>query len=244
MASPDVRPEPHPSTVFSLVPINGRAEAAVTHSLNSHLISVVQLPNNSSKIGINVGPHIGSSSQNTLATLGRSGADITLEGATISRIHCSFEVNENFGTILLYDRSSTQPTKFFGPDSRPFERGQIRRVVVTPEMNTLLGIGGDNCELLLFRLFWHKKDISLMNVVASRSENPRHARTLDETPTAAASRYLTRIHTPGGPLASHKYVKLRQVGAGAFGKVWKAIDTNTGRIMAVKVVKTLGLSTH
>ena len=100
------RPEPHPLALFSLVPLNDRAVAVLNHPDNSHLVSLVPIKQ---VFGIEVGFHIKSSSRYTLATLGRNG-DITVEGSSISRIQCSFEIHEEFGTVILYDRSNSQTT--------------------------------------------------------------------------------------------------------------------------------------
>ncbi|OAG35078.1 hypothetical protein AYO21_10751 [Fonsecaea monophora] len=232
MTSSDVRPEPHPSAVFSLVPMNSRAKAVLDHPSNSHLISVVHNPDNPlNNLGINVGPHINSSSQYALATLGRRGTDITLEGATISRTHCSFDINQEFGTILLYDRSTAQATNFFGEDRQSFEKGQIRRVVVAPEVNTLLGIGGHDGQQLLFKLLWHKEVINWKDMLKIQSQNSC------DTRTVPSSRCPTSLNTPTAPSYTYRHVKLHKIGTETFGDVWQAVETDTGMLKAVKVVK-------
>ncbi|OAL22371.1 putative peroxisomal-coenzyme A synthetase [Fonsecaea nubica] len=232
MTSPDVRPEPHPSTVFSLVPINPRAKAVLDHPSNGHLISVVHNPDDPlNNLGINVGPHISSSSQYALTTLGRGGTDITLEGATISRTHCSFDINQEFGTILLHDRSTAQATNFFGEDRQSFEKGRIRRVVVAPAVNTLLGIGGHDGRQLLFKLLWHKEVINWKDMLKIQSQNSC------DTRTVSSSRCPTSLNTPAAPSSTARYASLHKIGTETFGDVWQAVETDTGMLITVKVVK-------
>ena len=84
------RASPHPLTLFSLIPQNDRAVAVLTHSNNYHLVSLIPnapnpLHSSEPTYGLNVGFHIGSKSRYTLATLGRSGTDIIVEGSSILR---------------------------------------------------------------------------------------------------------------------------------------------------------------
>lgn len=95
--------------------------------------------------GLNIGPHIGSQSRFTLATVGHCGADITVEGSNISRIQCSFEIHETTRAIMLQDRSSSQSTQTFGSTAERLELGRTpRRVLVTNQINRQFGFGGLN----------------------------------------------------------------------------------------------------
>lgn len=102
---------PHPSALFSLVPTNNQTRAILAHANNGHLVSLIpnlRGPKYPKGIAcrLNIGFHIGSKSRHTLATLGRNGADIVVEGSSISRIHCSFEIHKDSRLIMLYDRST------------------------------------------------------------------------------------------------------------------------------------------
>ncbi|KAF1951824.1 hypothetical protein CC80DRAFT_552896 [Byssothecium circinans] len=90
------RHSPHHRALFSLVPTNDRATAVLNHPDNAHHISVVSDDRKPGKTlyGLDIGLHIGSKSRYTLATIGRCG-DIIVEGLAISRIQCSFEINED-----------------------------------------------------------------------------------------------------------------------------------------------------
>ncbi|EGC45562.1 CAMK family protein kinase [Histoplasma capsulatum var. duboisii H88] len=95
-------------------------------------------------VGLDIGFHVQSSTRYTLATLGRSGADITVDGPSISRIQCSFETHAESDVVMLYDRSNSQTTEVFGVGCVPFEPGRRRRVVVRSDVNCMLSMGG--CE--------------------------------------------------------------------------------------------------
>ena len=123
---------PHPGVLFSLVPTNDRAETILTHPENAHLVSVLDkiTPTNARhQPMIDIGPYVGSKSRYTLATIGRCG-DICVDGAEISRIQCSFEVDENTHEVLLQDRSSNRSTQLHGDSAKPFEEGRPHRRVV------------------------------------------------------------------------------------------------------------------
>ncbi|KIX96022.1 uncharacterized protein Z520_08277 [Fonsecaea multimorphosa CBS 102226] len=229
--------KPHPDALFSLVPLNAEAAATLKHPHNIHLVSVFTDPENGIEtFGIDVGLQVNSPSNYTLATLGRSGTDITLEGSSISRIQCSFEIHEEFGTVLLSDRSTTQSTQVFGENAIPFLSGQTRRVIVAKGVNTTLGMAGAGCQVLLFKLVWHKEAHNWKDIVKTRIENLCLARTVDDTPTAASSRYLTRIHTQAASSSRFRCARLNRLGAGNFGEVWRAIAADSGMLMAVKTV--------
>lgn len=233
-----VRSEPHSQTLFWLVPLNDGAIAVLNHPGNQYLVSLLPEPNLEQTVGIEIGFHVGSASRNTLATLGRSGADIVVEGTSISRIQCSFEISEEFGSVLLYDRSNSQSTQALGEDAIPFEPGRIRRIAVTRYVNTFIGMGGAGSDLVQFELKWHQPKLNPKNLVDSRVlDNPRLARTIDETPTIAPSRRITRIHTPRDREQKTRWAKQFELGSGRFGRVLSTIDVDKGRIMAVKVIQ-------
>ncbi|KID86236.1 calcium/calmodulin-dependent protein kinase [Metarhizium guizhouense ARSEF 977] len=243
------RNRPHPLALFSLVPENDRARAVVDHPENSHLVSHIlddQAPRGNNSRGLNIGVFIGSKSRYTLATIGRCG-DITVEGAGISRIHCSFEINEdNQKEIMLQDRSSNKSTQFFGNTAIPFELGRTHRhVVVDENVNLQFGFGGVTCDLHRFRIVWHEPGRLMPNLhVDYREDNPRQTRTvLDEPPTIAPSRRITRVHTPGNP-ERIRYSKRVKLGSGAFGEVWKVANVDSGDYLAVKLVQRPDLLSH
>ncbi|KID76048.1 calcium/calmodulin-dependent protein kinase, partial [Metarhizium brunneum ARSEF 3297] len=237
----------HPIALFSLVPTSNRARAAVDHPENSHLVSRItddpDRPGDDQR-GLNIGVFIGSKSRYTLATIGRCG-DITVEGAGISRIQCSFEINEDNKTeIMLQDRSTNKSTQFFGTKAMPFELGRPhRRVLVDKHVNLEFGFGGVGCDLYRFRIVWHDRG-KLMADFDYREDNPRQTRTvLDEPPTIEPSRRTTRVHTPGNP-ERIRYSYRDMIGSGAFGEVWKVANVDSGEWLAVKRVKRPHLQSY
>jgi hypothetical protein len=227
---------PHPQALFSLVPFreNERAELAVSHPNNRHRVST--LPEGVE--ALEVGLHICSkSSTTTLATLGRGpDADIYLDGSSIARIQCSFEIDLVTRVVMLYDRSHGCTTQFSGEDAKPFQHGrQVRKVLVQHNLNTIIGMGGERQDLFQFKLIWHQNPTETADTIKDydalaygRMENPRLTRTVDETPTDLPSRrQLEMRHVTVEP----------ELGAGQFGTVYKAIDVDSGKFMAVKILK-------
>ena len=131
--------------MFSLYPKNDRAKDVVAHPCNSHLVSI--FPEDSTLV-LDIGFNIRSQSRTTLATVGRNDTDIILEGSSIARLQCSFEIDLDTGVVMLYDRSNGQTTQVSGENATPFEYGRLRRVVVQKELNTILGMGGVECDLV------------------------------------------------------------------------------------------------
>ena len=239
------RPSPHPSALFSLIPANDQTHAVLAHPNNSHLVSLIpdligpQYPGGIA-CGLNIGFHIGSKSRYTLATLGRNGADIIVEGSNISRIQCSFEIHKDSSLIMLYDRSFTKSTQLYGADAIPFEPGRYpRRVVVTNTVNKAFGFGGVACNLVQFKIHWHHDpdQYDIQNKLGYREDNPYFARTLDETPIVPPSGPIAEINTPRNQEPKVRYKEGMRLGGGSYGEVLKATNVDSGEILAVKRVK-------
>ncbi len=233
---------PHPLALFSLLPHqeNERAKFVVSHPDNIHHVSTFS----NGKEALDIGFHIRGKSSTTLATLGRGvEADIYMEGSSIAKVQCSFEIDLEAGVVMLYDRSHGCTTQVFGENATPFEHGRIRKVLVQQDLNTIIGMGGEGRDLVQFELEWHQDPTrtaeSIKNYDAlpcGRVENPRFARTVDEAPTDLPSRRETRPHTP--TQLKMRYVPVGPpLGSGQFGTVYKAIDVDSGKFMAVKIVE-------
>lgn len=228
---------PHPLALFSLAPRGERAKSVISNPLNQHLVSTL----NHQRV-LDVG-HVRSkesNNSNTLVTLGRD-ADICLEGRSISKIHCSFEIDAPSKVVMFYDRSHTQTSQVFGANAIPFIPSRSRKVVVQQDLNTIIGMGGEKRDHYQFELHWHTNDEDELKEqiksreVATLEENPRFARTVDAADTVLPSRRETRIHTPQQPTL--RYHTMETLGAGQFGDVQKAVDVDTGLIMAVKLIR-------
>ncbi|KAH8669292.1 kinase-like domain-containing protein [Ilyonectria robusta] len=233
------RPEPHPLALFSLVPLNERANAVLAHQSNQHLVSWLK----DGTLALDVG-HIRpmSGGNVTLATLGRNG-DVIVEGSSIAKIQCSFEIEIDTKVIMFYDRSHAQTSQVFGDNATPFEYGRLRKVVVQEKVNTIISMGGVGRNLVQFELKWHCRPDDTMERVKDResgplAENPRLARTIDEIDTVLPSRRETRIHTPGLQMPKTRYATIGDsLGSGQFGIVYKAVNLDTGKLMAVKIME-------
>ncbi|KAF2968349.1 hypothetical protein GQX73_g5203 [Xylaria multiplex] len=229
------RPHPHPLAVFSLKPTNQRAYDVLAHPNNEHLVSRLK----SGELVLDVG-HVSSLSGNssTLATMGRD-ADITIPGASISKIHCSFEIDPTTNIVMFWDRSHNQSCQVFGEIATPFGYTRARKVVVNDEINTEIGIGGEKRNLISFQLQWHCKPSGTMEKVKDRQlgtleQHQRLARTIDESATMASTQIQTRIHTIGDQSRIRYHPLNEPLGRGEFGSVEKVIDIDTGRLMALK----------
>jgi hypothetical protein len=232
--------------LFSLVPDppeNERAKDVIAHPDNSHLVST--LPNGT--LALDVGFHIRGKSSKTLATLGRGvDADIFVEGSSIAKVQCSFEIDLDTGVVMFYDRSHGCTSQVFGENAMPFEYERVRKVLVQKGLNTIIGMGGERRNLVQFKLEWHQDPTQTAETIkdydalpCGRVENPRLARTVDEAPTDLPSRRETRPHTPGQRQLKMRYVTVvgGKLGSGQFGTVHKAIDVDLGKFMAVKILE-------
>ncbi|EXU95910.1 serine/threonine protein kinase domain protein [Metarhizium robertsii] len=248
MSGPRPRPHPHPLALFSLRPLNERAENVVVHPCNSHLTSILS----DGSVGLDIGFQIRSKSYGTLATLGRGAdADIFVEGSSIAKLQCSFEIqsscefDSNRIVIMLYDRSHGQTTQVYGDNAIPFEHGRSRKILVQEKLNTVVGMGGVGKDLVVFELEWQPNAAETMertkssseNLPGGYAENPRLARTVDDSETVLPSRRETRTHTPGHLQPKIRHKKLGELGSGQFGTVYKAINVDTGKLVAVKVLQ-------
>jgi hypothetical protein len=228
---------PHPLALFSLVALNERAEEVVAHPCNRHLVSTLE----DESLALDVG-HVRSASgdDDTLATLGRCG-DILVDGVSIFKIQCSFEIDRDTGIVMFYDRSHGQTSQVLGENAVQFQHGRLRKVVVQEQLNTIIGMGGVGRNLVQFQLQWHGTPAQAMAKVKGRRSNnvqynPRLARTLDEADTIAPSRMETRIHTPDRGSQKMRWKQMGDpLGAGQFATVYKTLDLDSGRIMAAKL---------
>ncbi|KIH91211.1 hypothetical protein SPBR_01482 [Sporothrix brasiliensis 5110] len=231
---------PQSLALFFLEPLNGAAFAVAEDDSNKHLLWEPNV------FGIG---HVASKTGNptVLATIGRDG-DIYIPDGNISRVHCSFELDADTGIVMLYDRSNSQTTQTVGNDAFPFEFGRPRKVVVMPDMNTTFGIGGIRSDKYQFSIVWPDDTAALQQRTSAMLQpNPRLARTLDLLrDTALPTGMLTRIHTPGGPSPDTiRFQKIgEKLGSGAFGEVSKAVNVDTGQLLAVKTIKQVGRLQH
>ena len=160
-----------PSTLFSLVPYEGNSNAqdVVSNPYNEHLAR--QTPDGLQKL--DVGFDTRTPPSETLATVGRQGADIIINHHQISALHCSFKIDLGSNVVLLEDNSRHAATQIHGSNATPFEPHQHRRVVVLPGKNSVVGMAGYDCKLFLFELQWLHDAETTISLIQSRRDLPR-----------------------------------------------------------------------
>lgn len=233
---------PHKDALFSLLPLNNKAKNVVNAESNDHLVSYSWKSNHKS---FDIGFHISSQhSINTLVTFGRDDCDISLKPQSISKRHCSFEIDDlDTGIVMLYDRSYSLNTQVFGERSQPFEVGRSpRQVLVYPAYTESFSMGGKNNDLIQFGLEWLLNEDQIREVARKHRDagkgwitNPIKARTRDETDTVLPSAQMTPDQAFIKPHQLRvRYFKQDLLGMGSYGKVWRVIGVDSGRVMAMK----------
>ena len=245
-------PNPYPKALFSLIPFNPKAEAVTRDPRNQHIAyGISGAADQPSKYAISIGFHFASRTRDlhTLATIGRGDdVDIYIGGSTISKVQCSFELNLDTKVVMLFDRSTAHTTQVYGESSTPFqhERPLPRKVVVNKGLNGLVGMGGAARDLIQFQLEWHQNESQTKAIIETkqlpanyREESKldsRTAHTLSQEPdTELPSRMETRAHTPAQ--LRMRYKELDCLGKGNFGEVFKALNYDSGKFMAVKKLR-------
>lgn len=231
---PQPRTQPPPLVLFSLKPLNDRARHVV--ATNRHLASI---SSDGRTQVLDIGIYSPKVLGRTLATIGRANADITVNEPTISRLQCSFEMDHlKSGVVMLYDRSCSRTTKPLGAEAIQFDPDNPRRIVVAPGVNTLVGMGGPKCDLIIFELKWRKIEDKVFKDMRSDalSGPDKHqclVRTADEGARSSPAQHAIAVRATKKPI---RYVIRRHtpVGSGAFGDVFKAIDVDCGKLFALK----------
>lgn len=229
---------PSDLTLFLLVPVNKRAEEVLRHPSNRHLLYILPKGERALKVGFN----IRSQSAGTLATLGRNNTDIIIDGPSIARIQCSFEFDPESKLVMLSDRSHLQTTQVYGENATPFEHGRIRQVVVHENLNTIIGLGGAACDLVKFKISWHREmgqrrcEIE-KHMSRPHEDNPRLARTAGGPPTTLSVHGIPGVFRQRYGNLKLRHHLLDRMGAGSFGVVRQAIDVDSARFLAVKIIK-------
>ncbi|KAJ4307736.1 hypothetical protein N0V84_012526 [Fusarium piperis] len=218
---------PHPDAILSLRPINDNAWEVVQHQNNQHLRSYL----GDGSTGLDIGHFSSYLGGGVLATLGRRG-DILVEGASISKIQCSFEIDEITNAVMFYDRSHSQTSAVGGFNAYPFQHGRPRKVVVHPNFNSRIGMGGVGRDLVQFDLQWHKFPVQRDQTAI----HPHFARTINDNDTVQPSQYGTRAYTLAPGELELRCFQESRIGSGGFGNVYRGVDVDSGLVVAVKVI--------
>lgn len=229
-------------TLFCLYPYknNGPAEYTISHRHNSRLVSMFS----DGTLVLDIGFHIRSKPSSTLATLGRGDlADIYLpyeSHESLADVQCSFEMNLDTGIVLFHDKSNAFNSQVFGPNATPFEPGRARKVVVSEHLNTRIRMGGKRGDLIQFELKWYQDPRQVIQII--KSDVLPCSRVVDWV-RAASSIDLGPTERQSGPYTSGpmRYVTEGSIlGSRRFGTVHKAIDADSGQVMAVKKMEPFG----
>jgi len=236
----------HSQTIFHLVPKTPAAEAILEEkpntnfkSLSSSRLQPLNDGEDGPQLGLEVGYHVALVPRpDVIAEAGRR-ADIYLRGGSISAVQFSFEIHPESRAIMFHDRSRLRNTNI-----KPFRfrtDGHLRQHVLQHGIEYVINTGGDRGELYEFELRWVQKEDAVQRAeqgyetAAARVQDSRWARTVDDGPTELPSWYNTRLHTPadGGV---QRTTAGSALGEGAYGKVSKAVDLDSGYSVAVKKV--------
>ncbi|KEY72207.1 hypothetical protein S7711_00208 [Stachybotrys chartarum IBT 7711] len=225
-----------PPALFSLEPIGASSMQAVVHQGNEHLISYLR---DGSPI-INVG-HVRSASDvdlgDTLATLGRDG-DVVVQGDAIASVQCAFAIDPETHLVMFHDRSHNMSSRVLGIKAVPFEANRPRKAVVRQGCNELISMGGEGGEILLFRLTWFLTPEESRQMTANRpwtvlQLHPLLAKTMKESARIFPPRTIAaRASKP--PLMTYHIE--REIGFGRFSTVYRALDLDTWKPVAVKIL--------
>ncbi|KAL8694296.1 MAG: hypothetical protein Q9224_003592 [Gallowayella concinna] len=234
------RLQPHPQALFSLYPRGEQAAQVTQDPRNRHLVWKSQTDGGDPTLALDIGFHIRSKSCSSRAS--------------ISKIQCSFEINLDTKVVMLFDRSHAQTTQVYStnaPDAgaTPFESGRPRQVVVMETVNEVIGMGGSGRDLVMFKIAWHQDQSQTMEKIRHKESLPQdYLQEVEETPhlahtlsqeldTLLPSRMETRVHTPGPERPRMRYKQFEKLGSGKFGSVFRALDLDTGRFMALKLMQ-------
>ncbi|RMZ80254.1 hypothetical protein DV738_g2924, partial [Chaetothyriales sp. CBS 135597] len=191
--------------------------------------------------GLEVGYHVSGRPRSlVIVEVGRN-ADLVMPGSNISKVHFSFEIHPESRQIMFWDRSRLQTTKI-EPDGFRSD-GDFRQVVLkTGRSDYKISAGGEKLDQFVFYLRWLKDAAEVMEeienesqITETRPQNPRWALTIEDGPIDLPTWYNTRLHTPAIG-AVRRTVDIGMLGSGAFGEVWKAVDQDSGCLVAVKKV--------
>ena len=147
--------------------------------------------------------------------------------------------------VMLRDLSPRGTTRILETNtspSKPFESGRQRQILVMDNLNCHIGMGGLLKPVVHFALVWHantkQRLAGQFGSFCGREDRPELARTLEDLPpTVHPSAMHTRIHTPAHERLQVRYHEGTSIGEGTFGKVSRAVDVDSGSLMAIKRMK-------
>ncbi|OAG39002.1 hypothetical protein AYO21_06722 [Fonsecaea monophora] len=168
-----------------------------------------------------------------------------MPGSSISQVRFSFEIHPESHQIMFWDRSRLHTTRI-DPDKFR-EDGNFRKIVLnTKKSDYTISAGGEKLDQFVFHVKWvTKKDMLVQEqenksqMVDARICNSRWAPTVEDVPMDLTSWYNTRLHTPAIG-AVQRAIIVEDLGGGAFGQVYRAVDADSGCSIAAKRIKVPG----
>lgn len=246
----------HPETLFHLVPANKVAYDALLHPDNKLFV----LSSMDNRLGLEVGFHVSSIPQGHVITrLGRN-ADLILPESTyenpMSAIHVAFETNPRTHLVGVSVRSKRVSSVSFSVATPESNRSNAQEKI-TGDGVLHYGQSYNICiACYLFVMVWrtipNSRDIveSLKNLTVqgyqSSLQRLQYIRSRDlpteyNHPTEykcseALSWHVTRLHpVKGSHLQDIKHLR-HEIGSGSYGKVYSAVDQDSGKTFAIKIV--------
>jgi len=244
--------EAHPKTLFH-VPTNHVAQDALLHPDNKHRVS-----SSEDGPGLEVGYHVPSRPRGYVITrLGRD-ADLILCESTpkhpMSAVHVAFQINPTTHLVLLSVRSKRISSVTFAVLEDP-NKDESTGENITGEKITGDGVilYGQNYKISIasynFKLIWrtisktdnaeslkaltvqgYETSQQLLQDVRSRD------RPTENDDSEAQSWHITRLNTTKGPIFQDIKHLREEIGRGAYGTVYSAVDQTSGHKFAIKVV--------
>lgn len=229
-------------TLFHLVPRNGLAEDSLRHPDNRHFVS------NSleGKSGLEIGFHVPAIAGGRIITRLGKNTDLILRGTGLSTVHVAFEMHPVTHVVLLSVRSravsSVETTHQPKDNPRPTTAIKIEGdCVIEYGESYLIAIALQEFKLVWS---WHGKPDRLKELALQGYSNSLkrledvnsryHPSDVDHS--QYQSWYMTRIHSTNKLLVDEVGGTRVKIGGGAFGTVYKAIDSRSGNYFAVKEV--------
>ena len=235
-------------TLFHLVPANKVAHDALLHPDNKHFVSQSRRG-----AGLEIGYHVPSIPQgNVITRLGRD-ADLILRESTrqhpISALHVAFEINPATHLVLLSVRSKRVSSVSFELLEEDDENSEHKEIIGDGVMlygqNYRISIGSYRFQLIWRTISSDDTNIEALKALAIQSfqtsmQKLQNVRSRDRPTEYDDSEYLswhvTRLNTANSACFEEIEQLREEIGSGAFGKVYKAVDRMSGHNFAIKVV--------
>ncbi|EEP78452.1 predicted protein [Uncinocarpus reesii 1704] len=146
---------------------------------------------------------------------------------------------------MLRDSSIDHSTHVFGKDAVRYQHGRERRIVVAHGLNTMFGIGSGRAGTVQFVLLWHgDAEETMAKVMARKREKASKYGDRYRFPSPDGKLMFSSVRRSEGQARTIRFVKTKNLGSGQFGEVFKALDVDTGKLMAVKQLKTGKVATE